>query len=101
MARCPSEPVLRHCCPVRTMIVCHCNIVTRTEIEDTIDALLASDPYLRLTPGMVYRDLGRRGRCCGCFPAIVAIIVAAMEARRPSSTSSADLLRCSGGVPVE
>ena len=65
------------------MIVCHCNILTCIEIEDTIDALLIADPSRRLTPGMVYRDLGRRGRCCGCFPAIVALIVAAVDARCP------------------
>ncbi|MEM1045551.1 MAG: (2Fe-2S)-binding protein [Pseudomonadota bacterium] len=83
------------------MIVCHCNILTRVEIEDTIDALLLTDPSRRLTPGMVYRDLGRRGRCCGCFPVIVALIVAAVDARYPDLAGADEVRQTGDAVAAE
>ena len=57
------------------MIVCSCNIITRRDIEAVIERLLAEDPYAVLTPGLIYHRLGRRGRCCGCFPQVSRILV--------------------------
>jgi hypothetical protein len=57
------------------MIVCSCNVITRRDIEAVIEGLLAEDPYAVLTPGLIYHRLGRRGRCCGCFPHVSAILV--------------------------
>jgi bacterioferritin-associated ferredoxin len=57
------------------MIVCSCNIITRRDIEGVIEAILADDPYAVLTPGLIYHRLGRRGRCCGCFPHVSRILV--------------------------
>ena len=28
-----------------------------------------------LTPNLIYHRLGRRGRCCGCFPQVSEVIV--------------------------
>ena len=56
------------------MIVCHCNVITAAEIRDTVAELLAVDPYRVLTPGYVYRALGKKGRCCGCFPHAIDVI---------------------------
>lgn len=58
------------------MIVCHCNVLTRARLEAAVDELLAADPYRVLTPGLVYMTLGKKGKCCGCFPNAVAIITA-------------------------
>jgi bacterioferritin-associated ferredoxin len=57
------------------MIVCSCNIITRRHIEETIKRLLTDDRYAVLTPNLIYHRLGRRGRCCGCFPQVSELIV--------------------------
>ena len=57
------------------MIVCSCNIITRRDIENVIERLLEADPYAVLTPNLIYHRLGRRGRCCGCFPLASEILV--------------------------
>ena len=57
------------------MIVCSCNIITRGEIESVIERTLSADPYAVLTPNLIYHRLGRRGRCCGCFPLATKILV--------------------------
>jgi bacterioferritin-associated ferredoxin len=57
------------------MIVCSCNIITRGDIEAVIEEILADDPYAVLTPGLLYHRLGRRGKCCGCFPHVSRILV--------------------------
>jgi bacterioferritin-associated ferredoxin len=57
------------------MIVCSCNIITRRDIEAVIERLLSDDPYAVLTPNLIYHRLGRRGRCCGCFPQVTELIV--------------------------
>lgn len=57
------------------MIVCHCNVITDRMILQTIDALLADDPWRQLTPGRIYARLGRRPRCGGCFKMVVALAI--------------------------
>lgn len=56
------------------MIVCHCNVITDRDIEATVRELLAADPHRLLTPGLVYMTLGKKGRCCGCFPNAIEVI---------------------------
>ncbi|MGH6924007.1 MAG: (2Fe-2S)-binding protein [Propylenella sp.] len=57
------------------MIVCSCNIITRGDLEGVIKEILAEDPYAVLTSGLLYHRLGRRGKCCGCFPHVSEILV--------------------------
>ena len=57
------------------MIVCSCNVIIRREIEGIIERILAEDPYAVLTPNLLYHRLGRRGKCCGCFPHVSRILV--------------------------
>jgi bacterioferritin-associated ferredoxin len=57
------------------MIVCSCNVISRRDIEEAIEAILTEDPYAVLTPGLIYHRLGRRGKCGGCFPHLVRIMV--------------------------
>lgn len=59
------------------MIVCHCNVITDRDIRSAVRTLLDADPHRLLTPGLVYRTLGRKGKCCGCFPNAIAVIRAA------------------------
>ncbi len=57
------------------MIVCSCNVIPRRDIEAVIEEVLADDPYAVLTPGLLYHRLGRRGKCCGCYPHVSRILV--------------------------
>ena len=61
------------------MLICSCNIVTREEIRSTINALLDKDPWQLIVPTQVYHEMGKRGRCCGCFPNLVDLIVETVE----------------------
>ena len=62
------------------MLICSCNLVSKAEIEAVIDGFLAGDPWLLITPSRVYAQMARRGRCCGCFPNVVSIIYARVQA---------------------
>ncbi|MDN2565911.1 (2Fe-2S)-binding protein [Aquibium sp. A9E412] len=62
------------------MILCHCNLITQRDVEQTIVALLDDDPWQLLVPAKVYHAMGKRGRCCGCFPNVVDTIVRVTEA---------------------
>lgn len=66
------------------MIVCQCNIVTRSEIEAAVERLLADDPWRLIVPSTVYHSMRVRGRCCGCFPDVVEIIAEVTERVRPA-----------------
>ena len=57
------------------MIVCSCNIITRRDVESVIEEILSDDPYAVLTPNLLYHRLGRRGKCCGCFPHVTQILI--------------------------
>lgn len=57
------------------MIVCHCNLITTEEIEDTIRSFLDDDPWQLIVPLQVYHAMEKRGKCCGCFPNVINIIV--------------------------
>ena len=61
------------------MYVCHCNVIAETDIEQAIRALLDVEPWQLIVPAKVYRELGKRGRCCGCFPNLVDIIARVTE----------------------
>jgi hypothetical protein len=69
------------------MMVCSCNIITDKDIREVIISLLDQDCWQLIVPGKVYHAMQKRGRCCGCFPNVVDIIVKTTEeyhARRPS-----------------
>lgn len=61
------------------MLICHCNVLTEKEIEETILALLEQDPWGLIVPAKVYHALKKRGRCCGCFPNVVETIIRVTE----------------------
>lgn len=56
------------------MIVCHCNVILRKEIQEAARSILARDPAGGLEPQQIYRELQKRGRCCSCFPTVAAIV---------------------------
>ena len=50
------------------MIVCHCQSITDHEIRAAVDWMRAADPQTLITPGKIYRALGKRADCGGCLP---------------------------------
>ena len=53
------------------MIVCSCACVTDTDIREAIAWMRASDPYTLITPGKIYRALGKSAECGGCIKLFV------------------------------
>ncbi|MGX5721100.1 (2Fe-2S)-binding protein [Shinella zoogloeoides] len=62
------------------MLVCSCNFITEKEIVDVINGLLDEDCWQLIVPAKVYHAMQKRGRCCGCFPNVVDIIIRTTEA---------------------
>jgi hypothetical protein len=56
-------------------MVCSCNLITDRDIKEVIISLLDEDCWQLIVPGKVYHAMQKRGRCCGCFPNVVDIIV--------------------------
>lgn len=54
------------------MIVCHCTGVTDLEIRAAVGWMRASDADTIITPGKIYRALGKRADCGGCMRLFVA-----------------------------
>jgi bacterioferritin-associated ferredoxin len=54
------------------MIVCHCMNITDHEIRAAVDWMRASDGETIITPGKIYRALGKRPDCGGCLPVFLA-----------------------------
>ncbi len=54
------------------MMVCHCNGISDRDIHAAIDWMRASDGETIITPGKVYRALGKRPDCGGCLPLFLA-----------------------------
>lgn len=53
------------------MIVCHCMSITDHDIRRAVDWMRAADPHVLITPGKVYRALGKKADCGGCLPQFV------------------------------
>ncbi|NYS24469.1 (2Fe-2S)-binding protein [Rhodobacteraceae bacterium 2376] len=54
------------------MIVCHCATISSHEIRAAVDWMRAADPETIITPGKIYRALGKRADCGGCLPVFLA-----------------------------
>ena len=50
------------------MIICHCQSITDRDIRAAVDWMRTADPQTLITPGKVYRALGKRADCGGCLP---------------------------------
>ncbi len=57
------------------MIVCSCTEITSKDIEEAVAALRTSDPFVVLTPGLIYRQLGKRPSCGSCLPLITKLML--------------------------
>jgi bacterioferritin-associated ferredoxin len=54
------------------MIVCSCRRISDQEIQAAIAWMRAADPHTLITPGKVYRALGKAPDCGGCVRLFVA-----------------------------
>ncbi|ETA50911.1 (2Fe-2S)-binding protein [Ponticoccus alexandrii] len=50
------------------MIVCHCMNISDHDIHAAVDWMRASDEATLITPGKIYRALGKKADCGGCLP---------------------------------
>ncbi|WP_374436296.1 bacterioferritin-associated ferredoxin [Tabrizicola sp.] len=56
------------------MIICHCQRISDQDIRAAVDWMRAADPQALITPGKVYRALGKRADCGGCLPLFIDTI---------------------------
>ncbi len=69
------------------MIICSCTMITADDIHQAVAALRTKDPHLVLTPGLVFRTIGSRPQCGGCFPLITKLMVG-YDAEGPKSAAA-------------
>ncbi|MCE6076190.1 (2Fe-2S)-binding protein [Agrobacterium vitis] len=77
---------------LKPMLVCSCNFITEKEIRDTITDFLEQDCWQLIVPAKVYHAMEKRGRCCGCFPNVVDIIVSTTQAFHAQRNSDGENL---------
>ncbi len=75
------------------MLVCSCNVISEAEISQVITELLEEDCWRLIVPVQVYHAMNKRGKCCGCFPNVVDIIVRVTEDfHREQETAEAEII---------
>ena len=58
------------------MIVCSCTLITSEDIAEAVAEIRTEDPLVVLTPGLIYRRLGKRPSCGNCLPLVTELMVA-------------------------
>jgi len=53
------------------MIICHCMSITDRDIRAAVDWMRAADADTLITPGKIYRALGKKADCGGCLPLFI------------------------------
>ena len=71
------------------MIVCSCTLITSEDIAEAVAELRTEDPLVVLTPGLIYRRLGKRPSCGSCLPLVTKLMVAYDEEGPGSPVSAA------------
>ena len=56
------------------MLICSCAVISDHDIRAAVAWMRTADPYTVVTPGKVYRALGKRPDCGGCIDHFVAAI---------------------------
>ena len=65
------------------MIICSCARITDKEVKAAVLWMRASDPQTVVTPGKLYRALGRRPECGGCMRLLVDAMRAELSGDLP------------------
>jgi len=66
------------------MIVCQCTGISDKDIHSAIEWMRASDPDTVITPGKIYRTLGKKADCGGCMPLFMNTMSACPSLKIPS-----------------
>ena len=66
------------------MMICHCNGISDRDIHAAIDWMRAADGDTLITPGKIYRALGKRPDCGGCLPLFLATMQANTNVEVPN-----------------
>ena len=56
--------------PGARMIVCSCALITSKGVAEAVVSLRSNDPFVLITPALIYRHLGKRPSCGNCLPLI-------------------------------
>ena len=56
------------------MIICHCNVISSSDIERAIERIWALDPDQEINPQFVFRECGKRPDCGNCLSQFVDTI---------------------------
>jgi bacterioferritin-associated ferredoxin len=56
------------------MIVCHCQNISDRDIHAAIDWMRAADARTIITPGRIYKALGKKADCGGCMPLFLSTV---------------------------
>lgn len=62
------------------MIICSCNQISDADLETALVEILSQHDAPLPTPGVVYRHLSKKMRCCGCAPLAVTTIYEKIDA---------------------
>lgn len=62
------------------MIVCSCNEISDADLEFALVEILSQPGAPLPTPGVVFRHLSKKMRCCGCAPLAVTTIYEKIDA---------------------
>jgi bacterioferritin-associated ferredoxin len=65
------------------MIVCHCTNISSQEIDAAIDWIRAADVDVVITPGRIYRALGKSADCGSCMPVFLSVMRANAQHQVP------------------
>ena len=66
-------------------------MITSRDVAEAVTALRTADPLVVLTPGLIYRHLGKRPSCGSCLPLISKLMVTYDEEGLSASDPSARL----------
>ena len=66
------------------MIVCHCQNITDRDINAAIDWMRAADAQTIITPGKIYRALGKKADCGGCMPLFLSTVATNSNMKVPA-----------------
>jgi bacterioferritin-associated ferredoxin len=79
------------------MIVCSCTLITSKDIAEAVVSLRSNDPFVVITPALIYRHLGKRPSCGNCLP-LIAWATSTTSAVAPSATSKSEIGQLIAGL---
>jgi len=62
-------------------------MISAEDIQEAVSTLRTRDPFVVLTPGLIFRTLGKRPSCSSCMP-LVAMLMVSYDEEGPSAAAS-------------